>query len=150
MKYICILSCFLFLSSCIREESTFCHKKLRIVNNSQTPLRVYSVEGYVSQETSYAFRRNAPILYPGDTMLWLECHYRDCLESDLEWAQSHPNNAYADYETFYICDTNRPDAVYHYSTPDSVLMDYNILKRVRIIDSSITSLRKTDFVISYP
>jgi len=149
-RSICILSCFLLLSSCIREESSSCHKSIRIANNSQTPLRVYSVDRYLSQDTTYSFRRNAPILYPGNTMLWFETDYRDCLETDLEWAQTHPNNTYTNFETFFICDTNRPMEVHFYSTPDSVLMNYNILKKVTLIDSSISSLQKNDFVIFYP
>ena len=83
-------------------------------------------------------------------MLWLESHYRDCMETDLEWAQSHPNYTYVDFETFFICDTNRPNNACYYSTPDSVLMDYNVLKRVILIDSNVFSLQKNDFVISYP
>ncbi|MBQ3787725.1 MAG: hypothetical protein II849_02825 [Bacteroidales bacterium] len=142
---------FLFLlSSCISEESPFCHKNVRIANNSEIPLRVYRIDGYVSQDTTYAFRRNSPILYPRDTMLWIEAHYRDCLEYDLEWAQSHPNRINVNFETFYICDTNRPESVHHYSTRDSVLLDYNILKKVTLIDSNISTLQKKDFIITYP
>ncbi len=155
-KIILILCCSLImlLSSCERYPSSVCHKNLYIWNNSDLPINIYQLFGYNSFDTTYAFEWHNVELettFPNDTAsVIIAGHPRDCIEDLMEWYQTHPDSPPSPrLKTIYICDTNVPD-VRFYSTPDSVLMHYNILKEINLIDSSVSSLRKCNFTLQYP
>lgn len=149
-----LICALLFLSSCEHpHESLYCHKGIYIENQSEIPIKVYKFyfpNEYQNQYYESSICTRKKILNPGDTSYIHFVGRQGCLESGLEWYQTHTDHAPdPSLRTIYICDTNEPEKNY-YSTFDSLLLQYNILKTINLMDSSVASLQNKNFIIQYP
>ena len=151
-NWILFMGLIVVLSSCDvpKEESPTCHKGIYIENRSDVPIKVRRLWLAEASEITYFMRieSNKKIIYPEDST-FRELDYYGCLEGKIDWLLSHPGTSDPDLRTIYICDTVTPSQTV-YSTPDSVLMQYNILKEINLRDSSVASLRKKNFILQYP
>ena len=152
-KKIIIAFLSVFIVSCEGvNESPYCHTGIVIKNKSNIPICVYQVDGYRTYDIHYAMGSltEKSSINSGDSSFANISGWQDCLEDEIEWAQTHSyRSASPDLRTIYICDTNKPSVIF-YSTPDSVLIHYNILKVINLLDSNLTNLSKRNFVVQYP
>lgn len=138
----------LVLASC-GDKST-CHQKIYITNASEIPIKVGQVWGGDDHGTEKFGMRHSSVKYPGEVAYVEIAWGRDCIEDYIEWKLSHPSTVIPyDLGPIYIFDTVTPEQTL-YCTADSLLLSYNILGQISLLDIGVDSLKRCDFTFQYP